>query len=696
MAVNNEVNITLSAKDKASSKFKDIERSSWGLWSKLKWLWWPLAAFSLWLWAVSAAAWLVWTKMLDMGADLEQTIWKAKTVFGEYFWEMDKFAQANATAMWLTRAEYLKTAASMQDLLIPMWFTRKEATKMTQETTSLAWALAEWSAWQYNAAQVWDILTKAMLWEREQLKSLWISISEADVQQKLLQNWTDKLTWAALNQAKAIATQQLIFEKSTDAQAAYANGADKLTRKKNEMIATLWNLQTTIISSLIPAFWDIVTAIKPVITNIAENISLWFKNKENVDALIWTIQTIIWIFWVLFNIIWTIIWVLYQFWEWIWFVIFKITEFAWWVVEKMSSVKENIITTFQSIKENILWVFESIKSETINVFDWIINKITELWNKFWTWIEVIWAAITWLYLPKIIMMWAISIVEFAKISASWLAMQVQAIATSTVIAVQAIPWIIASIWNLVLSMWAAIIKTGISWVTLWTQALTSAATVWVWILKIVWSWVLMWVQSTIQAAKIAAAWFVSFWPIGWVTGAIVALWVLVVKNWDLISAKTQELWNAIMSVFSAIKETTFSVFEWMKNTIIEKFKWAIDFVTWALWKIKWIWENVSNTVWNIKKAAWDVWAWVWEFISWTKANWWNVKAWSAYRVWERGSELFVPSTNGTIIPNSWIGWNISINMWGVTVNNEADENRLVQKIQANLTETLQMYKFWIS
>jgi hypothetical protein len=35
-------------------------------------------------------------------------------------------------------------------------------------------------------------------------------------------------------------------------------------------------------------------------------------------------------------------------------------------------------------------------------------------------------------------------------------------------------------------------------------------------------------------------------------------------------------------------------------------------------------------------------------------------------------------------------------MGGVTVTNEADENRLAQKIKAELTESLQMYKFGIS
>jgi len=35
-------------------------------------------------------------------------------------------------------------------------------------------------------------------------------------------------------------------------------------------------------------------------------------------------------------------------------------------------------------------------------------------------------------------------------------------------------------------------------------------------------------------------------------------------------------------------------------------------------------------------------------------------------------------------------------MWWVSVSNEADENRLVEKIKMSLTDSLQMNKFWVS
>lgn len=73
-------------------------------------------------------------------------------------------------------------------------------------------------------------------------------------------------------------------------------------------------------------------------------------------------------------------------------------------------------------------------------------------------------------------------------------------------------------------------------------------------------WVWMAVQSLAQAARMASAWFIALGPIGWVTGAIVALAVLVIANWDKIKSKTKEIWtnisNAVKDAWQKVKEKT--------------------------------------------------------------------------------------------------------------------------------------------
>lgn len=188
------------------------------------------------------------------GAELEAMGNKAATVFGDQIDTVAKWAQANASGMGLSSREAVGLAASFGDLLIPMGFTRDEAAKMSTDVVGLSGALSQWSGGTVSAAGASDILAKAMLGERDGLKSLGISISDADVQARLLKNGTDELTGSALEQAKATATQQLIFEKSTDAQAAYEEGGNKLLTAQNTLKAKLKELYDEISVRLIPVF----------------------------------------------------------------------------------------------------------------------------------------------------------------------------------------------------------------------------------------------------------------------------------------------------------------------------------------------------------------------------------------------------------------------------------------------------------
>lgn len=74
-----------------------------------------------------------------------------------------------------------------------------------------------------------------------------------------------------------------------------------------------------------------------------------------------------------------------------------------------------------------------------------------------------------------------------------------------------------------------------------------------------------------------------------------------------------------------------------------------------------------------------------------------VYAGQQYMVGERGPELFVPNTNGTIVPNNSLGGNtININLGGVSVRNDQDINTLTQKIEEIFTNKAKLYKLWIN
>lgn len=198
---------------------------------------------------------------LETGASLEAMDAKAKTVFGDQIGLVETWAKNNAAAMGLTKTEATGLAAGFADLLVPMGFTRKQAADMSTDVIGLSGALSEWSGGQKSASDVADILSKAMLGERDGLKSLGISITEEDVKQRLLKKGQEDLTGAALAQAKAMATQELIFEKSTDAQDAYAKGTAKGLRAQAEFRAKIGEVKEAIARGLYPIVVQLIDRI---------------------------------------------------------------------------------------------------------------------------------------------------------------------------------------------------------------------------------------------------------------------------------------------------------------------------------------------------------------------------------------------------------------------------------------------------
>ena len=175
----------------------------------------------------------VGASLFKLGADLQQVDSKAKIVFGDQITVVEAWAKKSANAMGLTASQAKGLATNMADLLIPMEFTREQATAMSTEVVGLSGALSAWSGGTKSATEVSEILTSAMLGERDALKSLGISISAAEVEAELLRLGQDKLTGSARAQAEATATMTLIMAKSKDAQTAFKDS----TISTNEQMA---------------------------------------------------------------------------------------------------------------------------------------------------------------------------------------------------------------------------------------------------------------------------------------------------------------------------------------------------------------------------------------------------------------------------------------------------------------------------
>lgn len=192
-------------------------------------------------------------EMLTLGGQIEATNVKIDTVFGAQADTIRQWADETNESFGVTDTQLAGMAASMGDLLKPMGFTTEQAADMSREAIELAGALSAWSGGTRSTAEVSEILTDALLGEYESLKSLGISIDASEVATRALAIAQAEGRTEVTRMDEALAAQQLIVEKSTDAQTAWTNGSMDNIRTQNELAAAFAEVRESLAEALYPA-----------------------------------------------------------------------------------------------------------------------------------------------------------------------------------------------------------------------------------------------------------------------------------------------------------------------------------------------------------------------------------------------------------------------------------------------------------
>ena len=208
--------------------------------------------------------------MVNKAADAQETFSKFQTVF------KDVSTSANAAAKQLAKSYGLSDVAAQRmlsstgDLLTGLGMQSEAALDLSTKTQQLAVDLASFTNFQGGATGAADALTKAMLGERESLKSLGIVITEEMVKEKLLAAGKADLTGLALNQAKAEATLEIAMSQSKNAIGDYARTSDSLVNQKRLLAAQVENLTVTLGSKLIPIATQITSKIAELVGKVIQ------------------------------------------------------------------------------------------------------------------------------------------------------------------------------------------------------------------------------------------------------------------------------------------------------------------------------------------------------------------------------------------------------------------------------------------
>ncbi len=205
---------------------------------------------------------------IKMASDFEETDAKFKTVFSSIQFQAEETARTFEKSFGLSSLAAKKMLGDTGDLLVGFGFTEQEALNLSKQVNELAVDLASFTNFSGGAEGASLALTKALLGERESIKSLGIAITEADLrrfaeEQGLVFKELDRV-------AKANLTFQLAAKQSSKAIGDYARTSGSFANQIRKLKADFTNLSVEIGTMLLPVAQKALAWVRDMISKFRD------------------------------------------------------------------------------------------------------------------------------------------------------------------------------------------------------------------------------------------------------------------------------------------------------------------------------------------------------------------------------------------------------------------------------------------
>jgi len=187
---------------------------------------------------------------VKMASDFEETDAKFKTVFSSIQREAEATAKVFKSSFGLSSKAAKQMLGDTGDLLVGFGFTEREALNLSKQVNELAVDLASFTNFSGGAEGASLALTKALLGERESIKSLGIAITEADL--KSFAEDQGKVFKQLTRVEKATLTYQLALKQSSKAVGDFARTSGGFANQTRILIGEINDLGIELGQHLLP------------------------------------------------------------------------------------------------------------------------------------------------------------------------------------------------------------------------------------------------------------------------------------------------------------------------------------------------------------------------------------------------------------------------------------------------------------
>jgi hypothetical protein len=193
---------------------------------------------------------------IDLAGDVAEMQSKSAVVFGQFRDQVVADLTEFGSAVGRSSFELEGMASSIQDTFVPMGFARGEAAQLSVELTKLAVDVASFN--NASDTDTMEAFQSALVGNHETVRRFGVVITEATLKQELLRMGIKRTGDEVTNAEKVQARLNLITAGTTDAQGDAARTADSYANQTKALSAEVSQLALDIGRELLPMATDLV------------------------------------------------------------------------------------------------------------------------------------------------------------------------------------------------------------------------------------------------------------------------------------------------------------------------------------------------------------------------------------------------------------------------------------------------------
>ena len=253
----NEVNIKITADDKASPKIKELGSRAERTADKLRSMRGPLLA-------ITGALTAVGTVGVKNASDLGESINAVEVVFKDASKTITDFSEIAATQAGLSMEAFNSQAVLTGSLLQNFGLSADESAEQTVRLAKRASDLA--SVFNTDVEQAMGAINAALRGETEQIRRFAVSIDDATLKNKAMAMGLADSEGEITRSAKSLAALELVMEQSADVQGDFINTSDSLANSTRIMKADFTNVSAELGQNLLPIATTVVAILADMIS----------------------------------------------------------------------------------------------------------------------------------------------------------------------------------------------------------------------------------------------------------------------------------------------------------------------------------------------------------------------------------------------------------------------------------------------